>query len=486
MSWIQILDILFCTLLIRFLLSWLLANRHVARFMLFIFSLTVFVIVVNRLDLPLTKTLTSAISLPLALIVTLIFLPDLRRAFPEKKLKKLFLLFKGEQSDVNHSLLSAVIAMARMRCGALIVIPGDDELGPFLSGGEEYDAQITKSLVLSIFNTKAPRHDGAMVVQQNRIVRVGAVLPLSRTEYADERWGTRHLAALGLSEQCDATVIVVSEERGSISIARGGRIDILTSDSVGALSQAVSHVLYPEIESGAKKRMLRVTTGLWLAALVLASASFGLNRWFERPFRYRSAEELLIATQAAIHFKNLPENLFLKEYSTESSRIYARIPVTEAALFPKEFEFTVDLTDYTEGPSEIQLTRRMLSSLQFSAELPADWSFSRFEPEKLQFVLAREQDAVLRVVPQFTALKPEFSLRSILVSPSSLPARIKGELSEEQQIIHTLSINLSHIDDGGKYQYMSILQLPPSVRLLDWDPEETVRVDIVVERKAPE
>lgn len=486
MLWIQVVDIIFCTLLIRFLMSWLLTNRQVARFMLIIFSLTIFVIVVNQLDLPLTKTLTSAISLPLALIVTLIFLPDLRRAFQEKKLKKLFLLFKPEKDEVSHSLLDTIVELARMRCGALIVIPGEDELEPFISGGEEYDAQVTKSLILSIFNTHSPRHDGAIIIQENRILHAGAVLPLSRTEHADERWGTRHLAALGLSERCDATVLVVSEERGSISIAHAGEMKVVRSDSVDAVSEAIEHVLHPEIERGARKKLLGLTVGLWLAAFLLASGAFGLSHWIDRPTRLTGTEELLVISQAAIHFKNIPNNLYLEHHSADSCRVYVRLPGAEANFFPREFEITVDLSDYSGGPSEIQLTKRMLSTHLLSEQISEGWTLSRFEPERLRIVLAEVQYAMLRVVPQFTALEPEFSLRSILVSPSSLLSRVKKELPGDEQSINTLPINLSRISEAGKYQYMSSLELPPSVQLLDWDEEKTVRVDIVIEEREPE
>ena len=135
-------------------------------------------------------------------------------------------LFGGgrEQSFDVALIVRATLDMSAGKVGALIVIQQDTDLGFIAETGIAVDAQISASLLENIFFKNAPLHDGAVVIRDGRIVAAKCVLPSTRTQ-VPKNYGMRHRAALGISEISDAVVVVVSEETGGISIARGGEID---------------------------------------------------------------------------------------------------------------------------------------------------------------------------------------------------------------------------------------------------------------------
>ena len=113
--------------------------------------------------------------------------------------------------------------MSEEKVGALIVFRRKDDLQFVIEGGIALDANITKSLIKNIFFKNAPLHDGAVIVENNRIVAAKCILPVTQSN-VPKSYGTRHRAAIGLSEMTDAVVLVVSEETGNISIVKGGKV----------------------------------------------------------------------------------------------------------------------------------------------------------------------------------------------------------------------------------------------------------------------
>jgi len=162
-----------------------------------------------------------------ALFVIIIgFRHELRGILQTKKIGDIFWRVKIRRVKKSHlyDVIGSVFSLSEKKVGALIVIPGKNSVNPFISGGVKIDSLISKELIESIFMSKGPLHDGAIVLEDGKIQKAGVILPLSEREDLPPYYGTRHRAALGLSEVCDALVILVSEERGSVSIAIGGEI----------------------------------------------------------------------------------------------------------------------------------------------------------------------------------------------------------------------------------------------------------------------
>ena len=162
-----------------------------------------------------------------ALFVIIIgFRHELRGILQTKKIGDIFwrVKIKPIKKSNLHDLIESVFSLSEKKVGALIVIPGKNSVNPFVSGGTKIDSLIRQELIESIFMSKGPLHDGALILEDGKIKKAGVVLPLSEKEDLPAYYGTRHRAALGLSEVCDALVILVSEERGTVSIAIGGEI----------------------------------------------------------------------------------------------------------------------------------------------------------------------------------------------------------------------------------------------------------------------
>jgi uncharacterized protein (TIGR00159 family) len=156
-----------------------------------------------------------------------IFQHDIRRGLVRVGQNLSFLGRASEQTSVFEEVVKAAERMALARIGALIVLERDADLVEYLNEpGETIDAKVTESLLVSLFipDSENKLHDGAIIIKNLRIAQCGAVLPLSANAKLDKALGTRHRAAIGLTEETDAVVVVVSEERGSISLCFGGNI----------------------------------------------------------------------------------------------------------------------------------------------------------------------------------------------------------------------------------------------------------------------
>ena len=161
---------------------------------------------------------------PLALII--IFQPEIRNILEHLGRKQLLgrhkTLSLDEREKLVYEIMNGVDYLRKSRIGALIVIERDISLNEYISRSKPLYADISSDLLVSIFFPRNPLHDGGVIIQGNRITSAGAVFPISINSKVNKRLGTRHRAALGISEESDAISLVVSEESGKISIAIGG------------------------------------------------------------------------------------------------------------------------------------------------------------------------------------------------------------------------------------------------------------------------
>lgn len=164
---------------------------------------------------------------------------------------------QGLESVINN-ITSAAIDMSETRTGALIVIERHTRLGEYMNSGTLINADVSKELLKNIFVPNTPLHDGAVIIRENKIITAGCVLPLTANTNLAAELGTRHRAALGLSETSDAAIVVVSEETGKISIAMNGALTRNFTET--SLKKALTKILTPpetEAQSAAKKKIFR-------------------------------------------------------------------------------------------------------------------------------------------------------------------------------------------------------------------------------------
>jgi len=157
------------------------------------------------------------------LLIIIIFQEDIRRALAQIGTAP-FSRIQAQYSYGLEEVVKAVTQMAEKRIGALIIFEREISLKDYLEGATSLEARVSEELLLSIFLPKSPLHDGAVIISEGKIKAAGVVLPLSTNPDIAKDLGTRHRAALGITEVTDAVAVVVSEERGQISLAVGGKI----------------------------------------------------------------------------------------------------------------------------------------------------------------------------------------------------------------------------------------------------------------------
>ena len=153
----------------------------------------------------------------------IIFQPELRRGLARIGQSPLFKIFIKDEK-IADEIIQAVVSMSKNRIGALIALEREASLKPYTESGILLDGLLTSELLKTIFMPNTPFHDGGVIVQGNRVVAVGCLFPLSQSQKLSKVLGTRHRAGLGLSEETDAAVIVVSEETGVISLMLQGKV----------------------------------------------------------------------------------------------------------------------------------------------------------------------------------------------------------------------------------------------------------------------
>ncbi len=159
----------------------------------------------------------------LFLVIIILFQKDIRKALAEMGAGRLFFRSRPGLAILDELILS-LVSMAQKRIGALVVIEKNTPLGDVLESGQEINSLFSKGLLETIFYPNTPLHDGAVIIRGDRIVAAGCILPLAVGIKSKWDYGTRHRAAMGITEETDAIAIVVSEERGKISVAIGGKL----------------------------------------------------------------------------------------------------------------------------------------------------------------------------------------------------------------------------------------------------------------------
>lgn len=161
----------------------------------------------------------------LILIVIVLFQDDLRRALTHVGKNPFFAAASAEEErEMVDEIARAATRMAKERMGALIVIERETGLKNFIDTGSKVESRVKSELIYAIFIPSSPIHDGAVIVREGKIAAAGCFLPLSKDPNIDKRYGTRHRAALGLTEDTDAIVVLVSEEAGEAHLVKNGKI----------------------------------------------------------------------------------------------------------------------------------------------------------------------------------------------------------------------------------------------------------------------
>ena len=232
LRWTDVLEIIIISFLFYQILGWVKSTRAWTLFkgIIVILGFTVFALIfqLNAILWILSKTLNVGI-----IAIIIVFQPELRRALEQLGRKNLLgsiIPFDEQKEDERFSdrtiseIVKATYELAKTKTGALIVMEEEVALGEYERTGIPLDALVSSQLLVNIFEHNTPLHDGAIIIRRDRIVAATCYLPLTDSLEVNKELGTRHRAAIGISEVSDSITIVVSEETGKISITKDGRI----------------------------------------------------------------------------------------------------------------------------------------------------------------------------------------------------------------------------------------------------------------------
>jgi diadenylate cyclase len=355
----DLLDIALVALAISVALSWL--RRRSTRPILVVAAIAVGVYLLARwLNLYLTLQLFRVGLIVLLAATLLAYQEDLRRGFERLAAGHVFRrssASRGPHEQVTMTLTEAAFDLAERRFGALIVVRGVEPLDRHLRAGWSVGAKPSLPLLLSIFDPHTPAHDGAVVIDENgRLERLGVHLPLTSNLAALGGRGTRHAAALGLAEVSDALVMIVSEERGTVSIALGDQIErVATHEELAARLTA-----YHE---GKRPRPLRLRSG-WpreievkIAAVVLA-----IGLWFALAAPSQSVQRII---EVPIEFRNVPQGWTLEEpYPPRAEVTLIGPEPVFGNLATDEMRLTIDFPRPNEGENQIPTAQGTVNAPQ--------------------------------------------------------------------------------------------------------------------------
>lgn len=230
LSSITILDIIDIVVVAYFLyrVYLMLKNTHAATLFKGLMVLALFMIICRWMNLHVISWLLEKSMTIIMVALPVVFQPELRRALEQIGRGRLFHkrseLDEQELEDMLDNVADAARIMGKYKVGALIVFERNSGLAERIETGVAIDGLVSSGLLQNIFVKDTPLHDGAVIVRGNRIMAASCLLPLTENRNLSQELGTRHRAAIGLSEQSDAIILVVSEETGTISVARNGEI----------------------------------------------------------------------------------------------------------------------------------------------------------------------------------------------------------------------------------------------------------------------
>src|SRR5262245_33715426 len=219
---LDVVDILIVAALFYRLLSLVRGTRS-AQMIVGLLLIALVGVVANYFDLLAVRWIVSSLKTVWLIAFVILFQPELRHALAQFGRTRYFRSFlRGDNFGVLGEVVRGVETLAQRRHGALIVMERNVGLRNFVETGTRMDARVSAELLVTLFSPGSPLHDGALILREETILAAGCILPLSSNPRTSLALGTRHRAALGLSEETDAAIIVISEERAAISVAYRG------------------------------------------------------------------------------------------------------------------------------------------------------------------------------------------------------------------------------------------------------------------------
>jgi len=460
----NMVDIGILACLVYFVLSWFQGTRAFS-ILATLLGIGLFYVVASRFGLILTSLLFQYLWAAIIVVLVIVFQPEIRemldRASPIRYLS-------GRQPsevepDIIDEIVTAVAELARLRLGALIVFQRLDRLDNLILKGKRLDCEVSADALTMIFQKTSPLHDGAVIVRRDRIKEAGCILPLSRDEDLSSHYGTRHRAALGLAERTDALCVVVSEERGEVSLVVGKEIASYKKKMEFRQALQGALVLGPGRQVRIGRRLLEgLRSNMPLKVLSLVASVF---LWFVVVGPQRSE----VGMSVPIQYTDLPPGMEIT--GKWMDRIDVRIRGSESGLTnikQGSVRAVVDLSEVVPGLNFFRITEKNL-------QVPPGIKISQIRPSDLHLNIEAASIRNFSVMPLLVGAVPENV--KIVIAPQEVRVRaIKEELKKITSVT-TEPIKVSDLVAKGKITVPIVIK-PERLKIDNIDPMQvTVKLE---------
>ncbi len=462
----NLVDIGIIACLLYFVLTWIQATRAF-QILASMIAIGLFYFVASKLGLILTSLLFQYLWAAIIIVLVILFQPEIRdildRASPIRYLSG------RRPNDMNPDLIEemvkAVSELARLRIGALIVFRRMDRLDNLILKGKLLDSLLSAETLVMIFQKHSPIHDGAVLIYNERIKAAGCILPLSRDEALSVHYGTRHRAALGLTERTDAFCVVVSEERGEVSLVEEKIIH--TYKKKGDFREALEGALArgKTIREVGGPGLLTFLKSNWLLKILAMATAVLL--WFVIIGPQRSE----VGMSVPIQYTSLPAGMEIT--GTWMDRIDVRVRGSEsglASLKPGSIRAVVDLSTVVTGLNFFRITEKNLL-------VPPGTTISQIRPSDLHLKIEAASVKKIQVVPTIVGTIPENS--KISVTPSEV--RIRASQTELKKVKSVTTDPVKISDLGSRREVSVPVLVKPDG--LDIDSIEPLQVSVGIETR---
>jgi uncharacterized protein (TIGR00159 family) len=352
LRWQDIVDITLTSyILFRFYI--LFKGTNVFRILIGMTILWFFQRIAVFLGLIVTSWVVQGVAAVAALIIIVVFRNEIRSVLQARNLKSILWGFSSKTVTTTIEIMvESVYEMGLHKTGALLVFPGKDDLEEEVQSGIPWKGMVSKEMIMSIFWPGNPVHDGAAIVEGNQIREVGAILPLSHRDDLPTHYGTRHRAALGLAESSDALVIVISEERGEVLVAKSSELKEVKQ------KRRLKQHLQEHMGVGTYKQpfMRRETFETAMAALL--SIIFVTGVWFN----ITRGRDTLVTKETPIEYMNRDPGMEILSASVNAVSLdLSGSGALVKSINPAQVQVRLDLSKAVAGNNSFTITRENIS-----------------------------------------------------------------------------------------------------------------------------
>jgi len=462
--WQDALDI-FLNAYILFRLYVLFRGTNVFRVLMAVCLLWVLHRSAGSMGLVITNWAMQGVITAATFIIIIVFRNEISAVIQPRNLKSFFWGIPRHQLNTPLDIIiDSTLELAEKKIGALIILPLKQGVDSVIKEGVPIHASLSREMLTSIFWPDNPLHDGAVVIQGNQITRAGAILPLSHKRDLASAYGTRHRAALGLTELSDALVLVVSEERGQISLVKDKEIHpiLQTKDLKSILARHAGN-------EAQKKGLRRQTRELIIAASACLIFTSGLWYYFSRGM------ETLATQEIPIEFTNRDPKMRITRASASDVKllISGAKPLINA-LKPEQITVKLTLADYRVGINTLSVTRK-------DVKLPPGIRLKSIDPAQVEITLDALMEKQLPVQPNWTGRLPQ---GYVMKGTRTIPPDVRvmgGEIAlKEISTIFTEKISLNTLKESGVATVELVLS-SPTLKIKD---RESIQVQYFISKKS--